>query len=140
MANITVVSEIASKKMVEALIADPDVLLITADKSHSADFEQQQFAPSGGTIQIGVDDQPQMAANQVAFRNDPLSMRQVPLTYSNYTTGLEIGAINETLMSEDSVMSVYCCSGQRLVVHSADVDIVVGPIVADHRVNLTLWI
>ncbi len=105
MANITVVSEIASAKMVEALIADPDSLLKTVDKSYSADFEQKEFSPSGGTIQIPVADQPQMAAQQIAVRNDPLNMRQVPLTYANYNTSLEIGAINETFDAGKAVMS-----------------------------------
>ncbi len=103
--NITVVSDIASAKMVEALIADPDALLKNCDKSYSSDFEQKTFSPSGGSIQIPVADQPQMAAQQVAFRNDPLAMRQVPLTYANYTTGLEIGAINETFDAGKAVMT-----------------------------------
>ena len=103
--NVTVVSDIASKKMVEALIADPDSLLKNTDKSYSEDFEQKTFSPSGGSIQIPIADQPQMAAKQVAFRNDPLAMRQVPLTYDNYTTGLEIGAINETFDAGKAVMS-----------------------------------
>jgi hypothetical protein len=105
MANITVVSDIASAKMVEALIADPDSLLKTTDKSYSADFEQKEFSPSGGSIQIPVADQPQMAAQQVAFRNDPLAMRQVPLSYANYNTSLEIGAINETFDAGKAVMT-----------------------------------
>jgi hypothetical protein len=105
MSNITVVSDIASAKMVEALIADPDSLLKTVDKSYSADFEQKTFSPSGGTIQIPVADQPQMAAQQVAVRNDPLNMRQVPLTYANYNTSLEIGAINETFDAGKAVMT-----------------------------------
>jgi hypothetical protein len=105
MSNITVVSDIASAKMVEALIADPDSLLKTVDKSYSKDFEQKEFSPSGGTIQIPVADQPQMAAQQVAVRNDPLNMRQVPLTYANYNTSLEIGAINETFDAGKAVMS-----------------------------------
>lgn len=105
MANTTAVTDVASAKMVEALIADPDSLLKTVDKSYSADFEQKEFMPSGGSISIVVADQPQMAAQQVAFRNDPLNERVVPLTYNNYTTGLEIGAINETFDVGKRVMS-----------------------------------
>ena len=103
--NITVVSQIASKKMVEALIADTDALLKNTDKDYSSDFEQKTFSPSGGSITIPVADQPQLAAQQVNFRNDPLAMREVPLTYANYTTGLEIGAINETFDAGKAVMS-----------------------------------
>lgn len=103
--NITIVSDIASAKMVEALIADTDSLLKNCDKSYSDDFEQKEFSPSGGSIQIPVADQPQLAAQQIAFRNDPLAMRQVPLTYNNYTTGLEIGAINETFDAGKAVMT-----------------------------------
>ena len=103
--NVTVVTQIASAKMVEALIADTDSLLKNTDKSYSADFEQKEFSPSGGSITIPVADQPQMAAKQVAFRNDPLAMREVPLVYDNYTTGLEIGAINETFDAGKAVMS-----------------------------------
>ncbi len=103
--NITVVSQIASKKMVEALIADTDSLLKNTDKDYSADFEQKTFSPSGGSITIPVADQPQLAAQQVNFRNDPLAMREVPLSYANYTTGLEIGAINETFDAGKAVMS-----------------------------------
>jgi len=103
--NTLVVSQIASEKMVEALIADTDMVLKNADKSYSADFEQKQFSPSGGSITLPVADQPQLAVQQVAFRNDPLAMREVPLAYANYTTGLEIGAINETFDAGKAVMS-----------------------------------
>jgi hypothetical protein len=91
--------------MVEALIADTDALLKNTDKDYSSDFEQKTFSPSGGSITIPVADQPQLAAQQVNFRNDPLAMREVPLTYANYTTGLEIGAINETFDAGKAVMS-----------------------------------
>lgn len=103
--NILVVSDIASAKMVEALVADTDSLLKNTDKSYSDDFEQKEFSPSGGSIQIPVADQPQLAVQQVAFRNDPIAMRQVPLSYANYTTGLEIGTINETFDAGKAVMS-----------------------------------
>lgn len=103
--NILTVSDIAAKKMVEALIADPDALLKNADKSYGATFEQQEFSPSGGSIQIPVADQPQMAAQQIAARVDPIAMRQVPLSYANYNTTLEIGAINETFDAGKAVMS-----------------------------------
>lgn len=103
--NTLVTSQIASDKMVEALIADTDSILKNCDKSYSADFEQKEFSPTGGSITIPVADQPQMAAQQVAFRNDPLAMREVPLSYANYTTGLEIGAINETFDAGKAVMT-----------------------------------
>lgn len=103
--NITVVSDIASAKMVEALMADRDLVLRNVDKSYTSDFEQRTFSPSGGSIRIPVADQPQMAKKQVALNNDPLAMREVPLSYDNYNESLEIGAINETFDAGKAVMT-----------------------------------
>ena len=103
--NILTVSDIASAKMVEALIADTDSILKQTDKSYSSDFEQQEFSPSGGTIQIPVADQPVLPTMSVAAVIDPIAMRQVPLTYNNYNTTLEIGAINETFDAGKAVMT-----------------------------------
>lgn len=103
--NILTVSDIAAKKMVEALIANPDMVLKTADKSYSSTFEQQEFSPSGGSIQIPVADQPYLPTQSVAAVIDPIAMRQVPLSYANYNTTLEIGAINETFDAGKAVMT-----------------------------------
>lgn len=91
--NIEIISNLVAEAGVDALISSEPVLP-TMDKGLSATYKNKQFQ-SGDTIDIRIEDQPQMPTQSNVIQIDPVQQLEIPATVLQYNDGLLLGGIEE---------------------------------------------
>ena len=91
--NIEIISNLVAEAGVDALISVEPVIP-TMDKGLSATYKNKQFQ-SGDTIDIRIEDQPQMPVQSNVIQIDPVQQLEIPATVLQYNDGLLLGGIEE---------------------------------------------
>lgn len=89
--DVTVISNLAAEDGVDALISTEPVLAIM-DKGLGKTYENGKFE-SGSTINIRIEDQPQMPLQSNVIQLDPVIQQEIAVTVLQYNDGVALGGV-----------------------------------------------